>query len=159
MRDYRPEDFEELWALDQNCFPHDIAYTRDELAGFLQMRSAFALIAESDKDRGGVRQIAGFIIAQRTHLTAGHIITIDVSPAARRNGVGTLLLEAAHLRLRSLGCRLVHLETAVNNTAALAFYRQHGYTILATIPRYYESSGIDAFHMMRRLDRKASAAK
>ncbi len=157
LRNYRPEDFEALWALDQTCFPRDIAYTREELAGFLQMRSAFAFIAESDGQ--GAPVVAGFIIAQRTHAHAGHIITIDVSPAARRNGVGTLLLEAAHERLWNLGCRLVHLETAVDNTAALAFYRQHGYTILATIPRYYESSGIDAFHMMRQLEGQAPAGK
>lgn len=153
LREYRPEDFELLWEIDQACFPHDIAYSRAELSSFLHLQTAFALVAEpADTVSNG--HAAGFIIAQRLFGRFGHIITIDVSPEARRLRVGTLLLTSAQQRLKQQGCRAVYLETAVNNAPALAFYKRHGYSILKTLPRYYQSSGIDAFRMVRRLDRE-----
>ncbi len=80
----------------------------------------------------------------------GHVITIDVDPSARRAGVGSLLLQAAEDRLRSEGARAVGLETAVDNIAALAFYKRHGYNVVRTWPRYY-SNGVDALVMRKEL--------
>ena len=39
--------------------------------------------------------------------------------------------------------RLVRLETAVDNSSALSFYKRHGYDVLRAIPHYY-SNGVDA---------------
>jgi ribosomal protein S18 acetylase RimI-like enzyme len=151
LREYRPEDFDSLWEIDQSCFPQDIAYSRAELSSFLRLQTSFALIAEATNDGHEQGRPAGFIIAQRLFGPFGHIITIDVSPAVQRNHIGTLLLRTAHQRLKQQGCKAVYLETAVNNTPALAFYKRHGYSILKTLPRYYQSSGIDAFRMVHRL--------
>ncbi len=81
---------------------------------------------------------------------SGHIITIDVLAAARRSGVGSLLLRAAEERLLSAGSRLVELETAVDNVSALAFYKRHGYSVVRTWPRYY-SNGVDALVLEKEL--------
>ena len=80
----------------------------------------------------------------------GHIITIDVIAAARRFGVGSLLLRAAEDRLISAGCRAVELETAVDNVSALSFYKRHGYSVIKTFPRYY-SNGVDALVLEKEL--------
>ena len=80
----------------------------------------------------------------------GHVITIDVDHGARRSGVGSLLLRAAEDRLRAEGSRAVGLETAVDNLAALAFYKRHGYNVIRTWPRYY-SNGVDALVMRKEL--------
>ncbi len=42
------------------------------------------------------------------------------------------------------------LETAVDNLAALAFYKRHGYSVVRTWPRYY-SNGVDALVMKKEL--------
>lgn len=93
--------------------------------------------------------IAGFIVAE-VERGAGHIITIDVMASARRHGIGSLLLGSAEERLRAAGCRLVELETAVDNASALSFYKRQGYTVVETLPRYY-SNGVDALVLQKPL--------
>ncbi len=93
--------------------------------------------------------VAGFLVAEADR-GSGHIITIDVIAAARRSGVGSLLLRAAEDRLRIAGCRSVELETAVDNVSALSFYKRHDYSVIKTFPRYY-SNGVDALVLQKDL--------
>ena len=145
FREYRPDDFEELWRLDHECFAPNLAYSRFELMSYIRRRSAFTLVAEDGK------VIAGFVVAERdARRQAGHIITIDVRSTARRTGVGTTLMDAAEARLLESGCRAVYLETAVNNEAAIAFYKRRGYFVLSTVPRYYDGK-LDALVMGKKL--------
>jgi [ribosomal protein S18]-alanine N-acetyltransferase len=174
VRDFHAADFETLWRIDQECFPPGISYSRTELKAYLRRRGAFGLVAMStaghhtDAARPSTRgtradysfdhsagdanssgSIAGFIIAE-IERGAGHIITIDVVAGARRHGVGSLLLGGAEQRLRGAGCRLVELETAVDNVSAFSFYKRHGYTVVETLPRYY-SNGVDALVLQKPL--------
>jgi [ribosomal protein S18]-alanine N-acetyltransferase len=144
IREFKPEDFEVLWRMDQECFPPGIAYSKAELKSFVRHRGAFTLVAADDKEGKAV----GFIVVYGG--PTGHVITIDVDPAARRGGVGSLMLRAAEGRLRGAGSRAVGLETAVDNLAALSFYKRHGYSVIRTWPRYY-SNGVDALVMKKEL--------
>ena len=144
IRDFKPEDFDTLWRMDQECFPPGIAYSRPELQAYQRHRRSFTLVAHETEDG----KIAGFIIAD--NAPTGHIITIDVLPAARRSGVGSKLLRAAEARLRDAGSKAVGLETAVDNVSALSFYKRHGYSVIRTWPRYY-STGVDALVLKKIL--------
>ncbi len=146
IRDARPADFEMLWRIDQQCFAHDIAYSQPELAAYMRLRGSFTLVAES----GESGQILGFLVGLVRRRGPGHIITIDVLPTARRFGVGSKLLSSAENRLRADQCTTVELETAVNNTSALSFYKRHGYFLIKTVPRYYPD-GLDAFVLKKDL--------
>jgi ribosomal-protein-alanine N-acetyltransferase len=164
IRDFRAEDFETLWRIDQECFAPGISYSRPELKFFIRRRGSFTLVAEeaaeqpaepaagenAEKKAGEIEapRIAGFIVTQTGRT--GHIITIDVVAAARRSGVGSRLLLAAENRLRAEGSKAVRLETAVDNLPALAFYKRHGYSVIETVPRYY-STGVDALRMRKDL--------
>jgi [ribosomal protein S18]-alanine N-acetyltransferase len=163
IRDFQPSDFETLWRIDQTCFPPGISYSRAELRFYVRRRSSFALVAERTRDRENAALgndeknspapasgIAGFIVAEVGARARGHIITIDVIPAARRSGVGSLLLRAAEDRLVCLKCAAVELETAVDNISALSFYKRHGYSVIRTAPRYY-SNGVDALVLEKSL--------
>jgi ribosomal-protein-alanine N-acetyltransferase len=145
IRDFRPEDFEELWRMDQECFPEGISYSKPELRAYMRQRGAFTLVAE-DTQHG----IRGFIVAHGG--ATGHIVTIDVSLKGRRAGVGSLLLRTAEDRLKLAGARAVGLETAVDNLSALSFYKRHGYSVIRTWPRYY-SNGVDALVLKKELER------
>lgn len=147
IRDFKPEDFETLWTIDQKCFPPEIAYSREELAHYIHKRGAITLVAENP----GSSELAGFIVAQGG--SAGHIITIDVMADARRAGLGSQMLRAAEERLEAAGSHAVGLETAVDNLGALAFYKRHGYEVIRTWPRYY-SNGVDALVLKKELSRK-----
>ena len=159
LRDFRHEEFETLWRIDQKCFAPGISYSRLELATYLQRPGAFVLVADSSEvdticessSRGQpARTAVGFIVAEAGSRGHGHIITIDVLDHARRAGIGSQLLHAAEERLRAASCHSVVLETAVDNTAAVSFYKRHRYNVIKTLPRYY-SNGVDAFVMKKDL--------
>jgi ribosomal-protein-alanine N-acetyltransferase len=162
LSEFRREDFDTLWRIDQECFAPGIAYSRLELAAYIRLRGAFTVVAEPSTDgreRGGdsVRtvvesagKVLGFIVAQATRRGVGHILTIDVPPSSRRIGIGSKLLSTAEDRLRAAACHSVVLETAVDNSTALAFYKRHGFSVVKTIPRYY-SNGVDAFVLEKEL--------
>ena len=80
----------------------------------------------------------------------GHIITIDVRAAARRSHIGSALLAAAEERLRAAKCKAVRLETAVDNSSAISFYKRHRYDVIQVIPHYY-SNGVDALLLEKDL--------
>jgi ribosomal-protein-alanine N-acetyltransferase len=144
IRDFRPEDFEILWRIDQECFPPGIAYSKQELKAYIRSRGSFTLVA-CDSERATPK---GFIVV---HAGAtGHIVTIDVVSSARRAGLGSLLMAAAEERLRAAGVRALGLETAVDNATALAFYKRHGFSVVRTWPRYY-SNGVDALVLKKSL--------
>lgn len=143
IRDFQPEDFEALWRMDQQCFPAGIAYSRQELRAYIRHRGAFTLVANEEDGKP-----QGFIVAHQG--STGHIVTIDVSPAARRAGVGSKLIRAAEERLRGAGSVAVGLETAVDNSSALAFYKRHGYLVIRVWPHYY-SNGVDALVLKKIL--------
>lgn len=153
IRDFEPEDFKRLWQIDQECFPRGISYSQQELKAYVRRRGSFTLVAENGRKHSAAADdstgsIQGFIVAYAG--PTGHIITIDVIAPARRAGLGSQLLEAAEDRLSAAGSQAVGLETAVDNHAAIAFYKRHGYSIVATRPRYY-SNGVDALVMRKQL--------
>jgi [ribosomal protein S18]-alanine N-acetyltransferase len=144
IRDFQADDFEALWRMDQECFPVGIAYSKRELRAFIRGPGTFTLVACDTYSR----EPQGFIVAYAGKT--GHVVTLDVSPRARRAGVGSMLLQAAEARLQSAGVATVGLETAVDNVSALSFYKKHGFIVVRTSPRYY-SNGVDALVLKKEL--------
>ena len=143
VRPFTASDFDALWRIDAECYAPEIAYSRRTLRAFLRLPGAECLVAEE------ADAILGFILTDRDG-PAGHIITLDVVPKARRGGVGTALLIAAHASLASHGVREVTLETSVLNQPAVAFWKRHGFRSCGLLPNYYEN-GEDAFWMAKSL--------
>ena len=169
LRDFREEDFEVLWQIDQQCFAPGMAYSRAELAAYIRREGSFTVVAQpvsaerqttgsSDVPLSGSSAIVGFIIAEVNRRGIGHIISIDVVPACRRSGLGSRLLGEAETRLEMAGCRAVVLETAVDNGAAVAFYKRHEYGVVKIVPRYY-MNGVDALIFEKRLAPKSDTKK
>jgi ribosomal protein S18 acetylase RimI-like enzyme len=169
IRRFEKSDFETLWQIDQACFDPQLAYSRPELAFYMRRPSAFTLVAEENvpklrsaqegfrSGQPGVRGILGFIVADKRRQT-GHIITIDVIADVRRLGVGSALLDAAEAELREDGAAAVELETAVNNEAAIRFYKQKGYFVEKTVRGYY-SNHLDALVMSKALTEAGMEAR
>jgi len=149
VREYRSQDFETIWQIDQACFPPGISYSQAELALYLRRPGAFSFIAESEVKLDGSR-VLGFLVGESNRRRVGHIITIDVRAEARRHTVGSRLLEAGETRLIQANCNVVRLETAVDNVSALSFYKRHGYDVTKTIPSYY-SNGVDGLLLEKNL--------
>jgi ribosomal-protein-alanine N-acetyltransferase len=155
LRDYRPEDFAHLCAIERLCFPPGLAYTTEEMRLCVEDRRSFTIVAE-----GTEHEIVGFLIArleaervlgERARERIGHLVTIDVHPDWQGRGIGSLLLQEAERRLRHAGARAVVLETAVDNIRAIRFYTRHGYEPLVRMKGYYLGQK-DAVRMMKVLD-------
>ena len=154
IRPYKKSDFEVLWQIDQICFEPQLAYSRPELAIYMRRPGSFTLVAESGEmpstgKANSTPKVLGFIVSE-LRRRAGHVITIDVIPEARRTGVGSALLNTAEEKLCAAGATTVELETAVNNMAAIQFYKRKGYFVEDTIRGYY-SNQLDALVMRKEL--------
>lgn len=148
LRPVTREDYPLLHALDQACFAPGISWSKAELEYFLRYPGGLALVAEDDRGH-----ILGFAIAGRQlrkGAVLGRLITIDVDPKARKQGVGHRLITEIEKRLRAMGASAVLLEVAVDNAVAQAFYERHGFAHTGRIRGYYMGK-IDALVMEKRL--------
>lgn len=128
-------DLATLYDLDQACFAATIAYSRAELRYFATHPRCSCWIAEHPEGK-----IAGFVIFERIRhqaQAAGHVVTLDVDPQARRLGLGTLLMQCAETQLKQEGAALMRLEVAEDNLAARRFYRRLGFVARDRIAKYY----------------------
>jgi len=143
LRPFASADFESLYEIDQACYEPAIAYSRRELRNYLWFPGADCVVAEADGN------IVGFILTAHGN-SWGYVVTIDVLAAYRRTGAGSLLLAEAERRLAADSVREVGLETATDNTAAIAFWKKHGYRKTGVKKGYYPG-GRDAFSMKKLL--------
>lgn len=148
LRPAAPDDFPNLFALDQACFAPGIAWSKAELQYFLRYPGNLTVVAED-----GTGRIVGFAIAGkqlRKGAILGRLITIDVDPGQRRRGIGHTLLEETERQLRDAGATGLLLEVAVDNVTAQSFYEQHGFAGTGRIRGYYLGR-IDALVMEKQL--------
>lgn len=81
----------------------------------------------------------GFVLARAAGDEA-EILTLAVAPAARGQGLGRGLLQAAIARARELGAETMFLEVGADNPAALALYAGLGFTKCGMRKGYYGGS-------------------
>jgi GNAT superfamily N-acetyltransferase len=86
--------------------------------------------------------VAGFACYGRRSLTRGtfDLFWISTAPGAQRRGVGAELLRQVEQNIRSLGGRLVIVETSSlpGYEPARCFYDSHGYRREAVIADFYD---------------------
>lgn len=141
LRSPQKGDLAQLHALDQACFPRGISYSMAELNYFLVNPRCLCWIAE-DREM----KLVGFLIVERLRrggAMKGHILTVDVCPENRQQGVGMLLMQTAEEQMKREGAYLLTLEVAVDNPAAMAFYDRMGFSPTGRIAGYYPG-GLDA---------------
>ncbi len=82
------------------------------------------------------------------------LVMVFITPALRRTGVAADLLSHACDAARADGIDQMELAVAVDNAAAIRFYRRAGFETVGTIPRGFRHEGgdIDELLMVRRLD-------
>jgi len=77
-----------------------------------------ALVAE---ERGAA---VAFVLAHERRAGVGYVSDLYVRPDSRRRGLGRDLLEGA---VQGVGCPLLELDVAAENTAARGFYQRLGF--------------------------------
>lgn len=138
LRAAGPEDAGALAALHADAF--DRPWSQADIAAVMAGPGALALVVES----------RGFILC-RAIAGEAEILTLAVSPAARRLGVGRALVEAAAGLAAQSGAGSLFLEVAHDNVAALALYASAGFERVG-LRRGYYATGADAVVMRRALN-------
>ena len=124
---------DKLAEIEAECFDQE-AFTKRQIAYLLSDYNTIALIAKANSN------IAGFIIAQveiDSGQPYGHIVTINVAPSFRRNGIGSKMLNEVEEILRQKGITECRLEVREDNSAALKLYQKNRYLKIGRLEKYY----------------------
>lgn len=76
---------------------------------------------------------------------------LGVSPGFLRQGVARFLVDASLDVAREKGCRVVRLDTYVENIAARELYTRCGFTDLGVHTLQYEGTDLNQFHLFERV--------
>ena len=93
----------------------------------------------------------GLVQARRRPETDCLLFSMWVAPTARRNGVGTALVEAVHGWAAGWGADRIVLWVFGANESAMSFYRRIGFQLLADGPDAQSGHAFGALAMERRV--------
>jgi ribosomal-protein-alanine N-acetyltransferase len=144
------DDVRHLPALHAEDFSRP--WSEHEFASLLEQEPVFGFGVWQVGSRKAV--LAGFVLARHA-ADEGEILTIAVSRAQRRRGLGRDLMEAVLRELHAQRAEALFLEVDETNGAAIALYRRLGFREVGRRPGYYEHTGTtkrtDALVMRRAL--------
>lgn len=133
-RQYKPEDFAALYAIEEVCFLPPHRFSRAYMRLIIRNADAATWIAE-DKGR-----MVGFGIAEWAEEAAGlvaYVQTLEVLPEARGRGVGGELLGRLEGSALEAGAIAVWLHVDAANDAAIRLYERIGYRRGGTEKDFY----------------------
>ncbi|KQW69100.1 ribosomal-protein-alanine acetyltransferase [Phenylobacterium sp. Root77] len=123
----------------------DHAWSAPEIAQLLDGPGGFALLVETD-------QPLAFILC-RAIAGEAEILTLAVTPAARRRGLARALVDAAAGAARMAGAEALFLEVAHDNVPALGLYEATGFSRAGLRRGYYDRGAAGAADaVVMRLD-------
>lgn len=97
--------------------------------------------------------VIGYLVLY-TASGESEIVTIAVSPEARRKGVGRRLIEEviAFSKKSSIYIEEINLEVRFSNEPAIKLYKSVGFSIVGKRPNFYSNPKEDALLMKRTLN-------
>jgi len=96
------------------------------------------------------REVVGFLIGRQIGEEA-EVLNLAVAPENRRKGEGGALLRTAVVELRKRGVNRVFLEVRESNSAGIAFYKSHSFSVVGRREGYYREPIEAAMVMEMRL--------
>ena len=143
IRPAQPPDLLAVFRLERQCFPQPWPFE-----AFHQHLDATAfLVAVADG------RVVGYVVGSVEAgfpAPVGHVKDLAVHPAYRRQGIAQELLARALARFVADGAVRANLEVRTSNDAAIALYRESGFSSERIRPGYY-ADGEAAVVMTRSL--------
>ena len=96
------------------------------------------------------KSIAGYVVAWFV-LDEGEVANLAVAAGARRQGIGSALLDAAIRESTERGVTTLYLEVRESNQPARRLYASHGFEEVSRRKRYYRAPVEDALILRRTL--------
>lgn len=134
------QDLSAVAALDRLCFPPGIAFPEETFHQCLAAAECLNLGIEQSGE------LIAFAIFCFRDARSAQVITIDVHPERRRQGLADRLMTELESQARKTGLSRVALQVGVDNLPARNLYRKWGYRVRARLENYY-GPGQDAYLM------------
>ena len=131
---FQPEDFHDLYAIEEVCFQPPQRFTRRYMRQLLASSEAATWIADQE------RQMAGFAIVEWSPQVTGivaYIATIEVLPEYRGLGIGAELLRRLEGSANAERAIEIWLHVDTENSSAIRLYERSGYQKAGRANHYY----------------------
>ena len=141
----RPADAQAIASMSREHIEAGLSFrwTPERVQRAIEDRSCNVAVID---EREGIAAFGIMLYAEET----AHLALLAVSPARRRQGLGTRILQWLELPARVAGILEVRLEVRADNPWAMDFYRRFGFIGDLTLRGYYEGR-IDALRMIKPL--------
>ncbi|MBI2795096.1 MAG: ribosomal protein S18-alanine N-acetyltransferase [Gemmatimonadetes bacterium] len=113
-------------------------------------RNAFVALVGEPRVYFPVAELAGAVAGYAMLVVAadeGEITNIAVAPAARRDGIGAILLDRLIDEAARRGARTLYLDVRESNAGARALYASRGFAEAGRRRRYYSAPVEDALSL------------
>jgi len=131
---YQPDDFDQIYAIEETCFQPPIRFPRRYVRHMVESDDCITWIAEEGSN------ITGFTIADFRYDAGeqfAYIATIELLPDVRGRGAGSELLRRIEQSAREKGARSIWLHVEPVNAAAIRLYESRGFTCVGRQENYY----------------------
>lgn len=115
-------------------------------AGYEEAVRAGQLVLVAEVDEA----VSGFAVC-RFVASEGEILNVAVVPELRRKDIGNKLLAAIMQEARAKSVERMFLEVRESNSAAIAFYKTHGFATSGRRTKYYDGPTENAVMMEKKL--------
>lgn len=146
LRPYRTTDLPSLYLLDRVCFEPPFRFSRSAMRQFAEAENAIVRLANETAAEPGTERLAGFCIVhleQAGENLVAYVVTLDVEPAFRRQGVGPMLMQSVEKAARDAGAQSMVLHVWTGNEQAIRLYERLGYRFCRKAEDFY-GEGLDA---------------
>ncbi|MEM9352989.1 MAG: ribosomal protein S18-alanine N-acetyltransferase [Planctomycetota bacterium] len=142
-------DMPEVLGIESESF--EFPWFEEDFIRCLRQRNCIGMVAESGE------RVVGFMIYE-LHRTRLHILNFAVAADARRDGVGSQMVDKLIGKLSSERRTRISLEVRETNLPAQLFFKEVGFRATTVLRAYYEDSPEDAYIMQFRYDAKPDEA-
>ncbi len=138
------KELQPMVELELMCFPPPTNYDLRTLRGFCSVNGSLLFRVYPDHDSN---ELVAFHIADTLF---GELVTLDVHPKFRRQGLGKWLVQASMAALKKAGHSEVSCQIATTNEASLLLHAALGFGKRKRMKNYY-GPGHDAYFLRAKL--------
>jgi len=126
-------DIDELYAFERGIFTHDQLSKRQIRYHIKHKQNQFLVVKVADT-------IVGYclIFCIFGRYSYARIYSIAVAPEFQKKKIAAQLMQKALIEIKNNKINKVYLEVAEDNLTAINFYKNFKFTVIKTIPLYYQ---------------------
>jgi ribosomal-protein-alanine N-acetyltransferase len=131
---YIPDDFPQLYAIEEACFEHRLRFDRRYMQRLVTRSSAATWIAAQAGRMAGFAAVGW---SRQKNIDVAYIQTLEVLPEKRGQGIGGELLRRIEKSACAAGATVIWLHVDAENAGAIRLYEARGYQLTGREKDFY----------------------